>query len=508
MSMGRNPTYSSGNRPVGGGDRRSSTDPTSLRCTVGGRPWDPEDGERIEVVNPATGETVASVPEAGPAGVDAAVAAATAAFDGWRRTTPKDRAAALLALAAAIEQRAEEFAELESIDVGKPLAAARSEILGSADKYRFYAGVGRSLGAVAAGEYKPGITSLVRREPIGVVAALAPWNYPMALTAWKIAPALMAGNTVVLKPSPETPLTALLLGQVGAEVLPPGVLEAITGGASSGEALAAHPDVGMVSLTGGTPTGRAVMATASRTLKRIHLELGGKAPVVVFDDVDLERLVNSLRIGAFWNGGQDCTAAARLYIGPGRRDEVVAAIAEMAGTIEPRDPYEHPDAALGPLVSRAHRERVHGFVERAAERGAEVLAGGELEQGLGAYYRPTVVAGCGQDDEIVQREIFGPVISVVSYADEREAIAMANGVEYGLAASVWSSNIDRALRVATEIRAGTVWVNDHGPTAVEMPFGGFKQSGQGRDLSVYAIEEHTELQHIAIAVGDPGAGKR
>jgi aminobutyraldehyde dehydrogenase len=291
-------------------------------------------------------------------------------------------------------------------------------------------------------------------------------------------------------------------------VLPPGVLNVITGGAPSGEALAAHADVGMVSLTGGTPTGRAVMETASQTLKRVHLELGGKAPAIVFDDVDLERLVNGLRIGAFWNGGQDCTAASRLYVSSARRQEVVGAIAEMAGSIEPQDPFENPAAALGPLVSLAHRDRVHGFVERAASHGAEVLAGGKIGTGPGAFYRPTVVDGCAQGDEIVQREIFGPVISVVSYEDEREAIAMANGVEYGLAASVWSANIDRAMRVATSIRAGTVWINDHGPTAVEMPFGGFKQSGQGRDLSIHAIEEHTELQHIAITVGDPGAGKR
>ncbi|HET6998315.1 MAG TPA: aminobutyraldehyde dehydrogenase [Solirubrobacterales bacterium] len=487
---------------------RSSVDPASLNCTIDGRPWDADVETRVEVINPATEDLITTVPEAGAPGVDVAVAAAAAAFDGWRRTAPKERAAAMYGLAAAIERHAEEFAELESLDVGKPLAAARAEIVGSADKYRFYAGVGRSMGAVAAGEYKPGITSLLRREPIGVVAALAPWNYPMALTAWKIAPALMAGNTVVLKPSPETPLTAMLLGEVAAEVLPAGVLNVITGGAPSGEALAAHPDVGMVSLTGGTPTGRAVMELASRTLKRVHLELGGKAPVIVFDDADLERLVNGLRLGAFWNGGQDCTAASRLYVSPGRRDEVVTAVTEMAAGIEPQDPYENPDAALGPLVSLAHRERVHGFVERAAAGGAEVLTGGELGDGPGAYYRPTVVAAAGQDDEIVQREIFGPVISVVSYEDEREAIELANGVEYGLAASVWSSNIDRAMRVATEIRAGTVWINDHGPTAVEMPFGGFKQSGQGRDLSVYAIEEHTEMQHIAITVGDPGADKR
>jgi aminobutyraldehyde dehydrogenase len=488
---------------------RTSIDPATLRGTVGGRPWDPGDGGRIDVVNPATEQVLASVPEAGEAGVATAVASCVGAFEGWRRTVPKDRATALFALAAAIEEHAEELAELESADVGKPLAAARAEIVGSADKYRFFAGLARSLGGVAAGEYKPGITSLIRREPIGVVAAIAPWNYPMALTAWKIAPALAAGNCVVLKPSPEAPLSAMLLGRLAAEVLPPGVLNVLTGGAPTGQALCVHPDVGMVSLTGGTPTGRAVMAAASGSLKRVHLELGGKSPVIVFDDVDLERLVNGLRVGAFWNGGQDCTAASRLYVSRGRAEEVTAAVAEMARAIEPEDPFENPGAALGPLVSRGHRERVHGFVERAvAGSGAEILAGGELSSSTGAYYRPTVVAGLKQEDEIVQREIFGPVISVVSYGDEQEAIAMANGVEYGLGASVWSSNVDRAMRVATQVRAGTVWVNDHGPTAVEMPFGGFKQSGQGRDLSIYAIEEHTELQHIAITVGDPGAGKR
>lgn len=486
---------------------RTTIAPGDLTGTIHGKPWT-GGSDGIDDVNPATGETLATVPEAGEAGVDEAVQSADRAFQDWRKTTPKDRAAMMFALADAIEQRAEDLAQLESADVGKPLAAARAEIIGSADKYRFYAGVGRSMSAVSAGEYKPGITSMIRREPIGVVAAISPWNYPMALTAWKIAPALMAGNSVVLKPSPETPLTAMLLGEIAAEILPPGVLNVITGGPETGEALVTHPKVGMVSLTGGTPTGRAVMAAASQGLKRVHLELGGKAPVVVFDDVDVDRLVNSLAVGAFWNGGQDCTAASRLYVSNGRVEEVASAVADMASSIEPQDPFENPGASLGPLVSTGHRERVHGFVERALDNGAEVLAGGELVSGPGAYYRPTVVAGLQQSDEIVQNEIFGPVISVVSYDDEQQAIEMANGVEYGLAASVWSSNIDRAMRVATSIRAGTVWVNDHGPTVVEMPFGGFKQSGQGRDLSVYAIEEHTELQHIAITVGDPGAGKR
>lgn len=489
-------------RPV---SRRGAIDPKDLRCTVGGVAWDPERDERIDVVNPATGEVVAAVPEAGVAGAAEAVAAAAGAFDGWRRTVPRERGAAMLELAAAIDERLEEFVELESLDVGKPLANARAEIPSAAEKFRLYAGAGRAMSTVAAGEYKSGITSFVRREPIGVVAALAPWNYPLGVAAWKIAPALMAGNSVVLKPSPETPLSAMLFGQLAAEILPPGVLNVITGGAPTGEALAAHPDVGMVSLTGGTATGRAVMETASRTLKRVHFELGGKAPAVVFDDADLGRVIETLRVAAFDNAGQNCTAASRLYVSSARREEVAAAMTAAAAAIEPRDPRENPDAVLGSLVSLAHRERVHGFVERAAGAGAEVLVGGEIDDGPGAFYRPTVVAGCGQGDEIVQREVMGPVISIVAYEDEREAIEMANGVEYGLTASVWSSNIDRAMRVATEIRAGTVWINDHGPSIHEMPYGGFKQSGVGRDLSIHAIEEHTELQHIAITVADRDA---
>jgi aminobutyraldehyde dehydrogenase len=486
--------------------RRSSVDPADLRCTVAGRPWDGAE-DRIEVVNPATGETVTTVPEAGRAGVDDTVAAATGAFDGWRRTVPRDRATLMFRVAATIDENLEELAELESLDVGKPLGAARRELLSAAEKFRLYGGAGRAMGTVAGGEYKPGITSFVRREPIGVVAALSPWNYPLGVAAWKIAPALMAGNTVVLKPSPETPLSAMRFGQLVADLLPPGVLNVVTGGSATGEALAMHPDVGMVSLTGGTSTGRRVMELASRTLKRIHFELGGKSPAIVFDDADLSRVVATLPLAAFDNAGQNCIAASRLYVSAGRHEEFATAMAEAARRIEPQDPYENPDAMLGSLISRAHRQRVHGFVERAAGAGAEVLAGGELDDGPGAYYRPTVIAGCRQGDEIVQREVFGPVTSIVSYEDEREAIAMANGVEYGLTASVWSSSIDRAMRVATEIRAGTVWINDHGPSIHEMPFGGFKQSGIGRDLSIHAIEEHTELQHIAITVEGHDAGE-
>lgn len=488
--------------------RRSTIDPASLRGTVAGVPWDPEREERIDVVNPATGELVASVPEAGAEGAAEAVAAAAAAFDGWRRTVPKERAAAMFRLAALIDERLEELAELESLDVGKPLGAARKELRSAAEKFRLYGGAGRAMTSVSGGEYLPGVTSFVRREPIGVVAALAPWNYPLGVAAWKIAPALMAGNTVVLKPSPETPLSTMRFGELTAELLPPGVLNTITGGAPAGEALALHPDVGMVSLTGGTATGRTVMELASRTLKRVHFELGGKAPAIVFDDADLGRAIDALSVAAFDNGGQNCVAASRLYVSAGRHEELSAAMAEAASAIEPQDPFEHPDAALGSLISRAHRDRVHGFVERAAAGGAEILSGGVIEDGPGAYYRPTVLTGCEQGEEIVQREVFGPVIPVLTYEEEREAIELANGVEYGLTASIWSSNIDRAMRVAGEIRAGSVWINSHGPSIHEMPFGGFKQSGIGRDLSIHGIEEHTELQHVAITVEGHDAARR
>jgi aminobutyraldehyde dehydrogenase len=476
-------------------------DPSRLACFVGGEPWQREPLGEMDDVNPADESIIRGVPDVGQQGVDDAVAAAHAGLELWRRRTPKERAEALFRLADALEARADDFALLESMDVGKPLAAARAEIVGSADKYRFFAGAARSMSSVAAGEYKPGITSLIRREPIGVVAAIAPWNYPMALTAWKIAPALAAGNAVVLKPSPESPLTAMLLGEVAAELLPPGVLNVVTGGADTGRALVTQEGVGMVSLTGGTPTGRAVMEAASAGVKTVHLELGGKAPVVVFDDADLERLVKALRVGSFWNGGQDCTCASRLYVSPAYQDDVLSALTSMADGLQLGDPLAEQAPDMGPLVSVAHRDRVQGFIDRAVDTGhADVLTGRDTGQERGAFLRPTIVAGCRQDDEIVQSELFGPVVSVVTYEDEREAIRKANDVEFGLAASVWSRNIDRALRVANEIQAGTVWINDHGPTMVEMPFGGFKQSGIGRDLSVFAIEEHTELKHIAITV--------
>ena len=478
---------------------------SGLRNWVAGEPWRPQDPGAVPVDNPATEERLAEVPDAGRSGVDAAVRAADAAFPSWAALTPAARGDALLALADAIDARREDFALLETLQVGKPLDVSRYEIGRAAQTYRFYAGAGRTLGAPAAGEYKSSsITSFVRREPIGVVAALAAWNYPMALTAWRVGPALAAGNTVVLKPSPAAPLTAMLLGEVAATVLPGGVLNVITGERGTGEALVAHPDVGLVSLTGGTETGKAVMAAAARGVKGVHLELGGKAPVVVFDDADLDRLRKVLRAGAYWNGGQDCTAASRVYVSERRRLEVTDALADAAATLVPRDPLEHPDAELGPLVSVAHRDRVRGFVDRAVGAGADVVAGGAAGRDRGAYFQPTVIAGAKQESELVQDEIFGPVVAVVTYDDEREAVAMANDVRFGLAASVWTRDLDRAMRVAKRVRAGTVWINDHGPTTAEMPFGGFKQSGLGRDLSVHSVEDHTELKHVAISVDEAG----
>ncbi|MGW4339703.1 aldehyde dehydrogenase family protein [Rhodococcus koreensis] len=479
-----------------------TVDPNSLISYIDGKPYREEGVARFDVVNPATGKTLTSLADVGEGGVNAAVNAAAQAASSWARTTPKDRAIMMLELVAAIEARADELATLETWDMGMPLNVARGHMFSSADKYRFFAGVGRSLEAVSSGEYKPGITSILRRQPIGVVAAIAPWNYPFALTSWKLAPALIAGNTVVLKPSTETSMSALLLAEIAAGILPPGVLNVVTGSArNTGIPLVRHPKVGLVSITGGTPAGKQVMKDAADHVKRVHLELGGKAPAVVFDDVDLDRLVAGVRAGGFTNAGQDCTAMTRLYVPRSRSAEIVEAITEMASSIELDDPFENPDTPMGPLVSTRHRDSVAGFVDRALATGhITATTGAEFGREVGSYYRPTILVGARQNDEVVQQEIFGPVVSVVEYDTEAQAIEYANDTPYGLAASVWSSNIDRALRTANAIEAGSVWINDHGPTAAEMPFGGFKQSGIGRDLSKYAIEEHTELKHIAITV--------
>ncbi|WVT77954.1 aldehyde dehydrogenase family protein (plasmid) [Sinorhizobium chiapasense] len=468
-----------------------------LRPLIGESFW--SKGTDFDVFEPATGDVIARVPEVGAEGVNAAVAAAKEAFGGWASTPPKDRAAALLAFTDEIMARVDEFAELEARDVGKPLEKARAEMASAADKYRFFAGACRTMLVPAMGEYKPGITSMVRREPIGVVGAISPWNYPMGMTAWRIGPALAAGNTVVLKPTQVTPLTALLLGEVAQKFFPPGVVNIVTGfGSTTGTHLVRHPDVAMVSLTGGTETGRSVMRDAAESIKVVHLELGGKAPVLVFDDANIDRLATTLRSAAFGNSGQDCTAACRVYVSKKREKDVVEALASMAGGIKVGNGYAERGIDMGPVVSAKHHEFVSGFVDRAVRNSSgRVVAGGSIA-GPGYFYAPTVVDNVEHSAEIIQKEIFGPVIAVTTFKDEADAIAKANDLEVGLAASIWTSDIERAIVAAGRVKAGSVWINDHGPTAAEMPFGGYKQSGIGRDLSIYAIEAHTELKHIAI----------
>ncbi|MFE2479919.1 MULTISPECIES: gamma-aminobutyraldehyde dehydrogenase [unclassified Streptomyces] len=472
-----------------------TTELRRLRNYIGGEFKDAADGRTTEVVNPATGEVYATAPLSGQADVDAAMAAAAAAFPGWRDTTPSERQKALLKIADAFEARADELVAAESENTGKPLGLTASEELPPmVDQIRFFAGAARLLEGRSAGEYMDGMTSIIRREPVGVCAQVAPWNYPMMMAVWKFAPAIAAGNTVVLKPSDTTPASTVLMAEIIDSVLPKGVFNVVCGDRETGKAMVEHSTPAMASITGSVRAGMQVAESASKDVKRVHLELGGKAPVVVFEDADIAKAVEDIAVAGYFNAGQDCTAATRVLVHESIHDEFVTALAKAAADTKTGQPDDE-DVLYGPLNNPNQLKQVAGFIERLPAH-AKVEAGGHQVGDKGYFYAPTVVSGLKQDDEIIQNEVFGPVITVQSFTDEAQALEYANGVEFALASSVWTKDHGRAMRMSKNLDFGCVWINTHIPLVAEMPHGGFKKSGYGKDLSAYGFEDYTRIKHV------------